>query len=496
MLSAYTATGDPNGGNPYLLPVFAAIAIGGAPLSGSSGGVVGSMIGAATLSLLQKVLFSLNILFYYTSIAQGLLMILAVLASASFERAAHGRARVRAVTQLRPDETTEASWSSFITVAGRRKAGSGRLAELWFDGENSTILVLFLLSILLILASQWISPDFASWNQAKTILILSSFVVLVGFGQQMVILVGGIDLAIASVMTLGGILTFSWVGASSDAILWGAPLVLIATAAVGLLNGIGVTVLRIPPFIMTLAMGMIVHGTVLGITNGTPRGQASATLLALFTANWFGLPPVIYLMIAWVALGLILQLRTPFGRWVYAIGASPSAAYIAGLPVRLATILCYTISGAAAGLAGILMAGYSGGATLTLGDSYLFPSIAAAVIGGTSILGGRGNFLGVVCGAVLLTTLSTIITALGIAQGWRIAVEGTMIMLALLMLSDRFYVWIERLYLKLDFAPLDPVKAASEKKGERLQAVTIATRRRLPQLRGAGGRRRGSGGAG
>lgn len=314
------------------------------------------------------------------------------------------------------------------------------------SGEDWTAVTLFAITILLIFASRWISPSFGGWNQVMAIIVLSSFVIVVAFGQQMVILIGGLDLSVASVMTLGGILTFSWVGGSPMALVWGLPAVLLLTGLVGTVNGIGVALLRIPSFIMTLAMGIIVYGAALGITGGAPRGQASPLLSSLFTSSVLGVPPVIHLMIVITVLGSLLQRRTAFGRRVFALGTNPDAAYIAGLPVRVVTILCYTISGAAAGFAGILMVGFSAGATLTMGQSYLVPSIAAVVIGGTSILGGRGHYPGVVGGAVLLTTFSTIITALGIAEGWRTVIYGTVILLALLLLQEQLYVWVRRRY--------------------------------------------------
>jgi ribose transport system permease protein len=196
---------------------------------------------------------------------------------------------------------------------------------------------------------------------------------------------------------------------------------------------------------MTLAMGIIVYGATLGITGGTPRGQASPLLSALFTGGVLGVPPVIYLMIVLTVLGSLLQLGTGFGRRLYAVGTNPAAAYIAGLPVRRLTLFAYAISGASAGLAGILMMGYAGGATLTMGQSYLLPSIAAVVVGGTSILGGSGLYLGAVGGALLLTTFSTVISSLGIAEGWRTVIYGLVILLALLLLREELYLWVGRL---------------------------------------------------
>ena len=327
-------------------------------------------------------------------------------------------------------------------MSGQDRRAGGRRG---ISGDVWNALALFGLTALLILGSRWISPGFGGWSQAKAILVLSSFVVVVAFGQQLVILTGGLDLSIASVMTMGGVLAFTFIGASSPALLWGVPGVLLLTAAIGALNGIGVVWLRVPPFIMTLAMGIIVYGATLGLTGGTPRGQPSPLLLALFTADLAGVPLVIYLISVLAVLGTLLQRGTGFGRRLYAVGTNPAAAHIAGLPVRRITMMTYVISGASAGLAGVLMVGYAGGATLTMGQSYQLPSIAAVVVGGTSILGGSGLYLGAVGGALLLTTFSTVIASIGIAEGWRTVIYGIVILLALLLLREELYVWVGRL---------------------------------------------------
>ena len=328
-------------------------------------------------------------------------------------------------------------------------------------GDGWTALALFGLTAALILGSRWISPHFGGWTEAKAILVLSCFVTVAAFGQQMVILTGGLDLSIASVMTMGGVLAFSWIGDSPVAVAWGTPAIVLLCGLIGALNGAGVVLLRVPPFIMTLAMGIIVYSATLGITGGTPRGQASPTLSALFTSSLFGVPPVIYLMAAITILGSLLQLGTGFGRRLYAVGTNPAAAYIAGLPVRWLTFLTYAISGASAGFAGILMVGYAGGATLTMGQGYQLPSIAAVVVGDTSILGGRGLYLGAVGGALLLTTFSTVISSLGIAEGWRTVIYGLVMLLALLVLRAEIYLWAGRLVARPDPARLPRGRAGN-----------------------------------
>ena len=302
--------------------------------------------------------------------------------------------------------------------------------------DEKTALALLALTIVLILASGWISPSLGSWSQVRATLVLSTFVMLVGFGQQTVMLTGGLDLSVPSMVTLGAVALFSWVGPDPAALVVGVPAVLALCAAIGAVNGLFVALLRVPPFIMTLAMGMIVSSALLGLTGGSPRGEAAPAIVALFAGNWFGVAPVVYLMALFTALAVVWQRRTAFGRMVYAIGTSPGAAHIAGLPVARVTVLCYAVSGSAAGAAGMLYVGFSGGATLETGQDILIPSIAAVVVGGTSIIGGRGSYLGVVGGALLLTTLSIMITALGVGAGWRAVIYGSVILVALLTLQE------------------------------------------------------------
>ena len=319
----------------------------------------------------------------------------------------------------------------------RATVGRRRLA--WLDRDVRTALLLFAVSIVLIMASRVLGPSFGSLEQSKAILIISSFVMVVAFGQQMVILIGGLDLSVASMVTLGGVLAFNWIGSSNLAVFWGVPAIVIIAGAIGAGSGIGVSLLRIPPFIMTLAMGIILYGVTLGFTQGAPSGASSPFLSALFTPTVVGVP-MLYLMVVGTVAGCLFQTRTTFGRRLYALGTNPTAAYVAALPVHRLTITTYAISGASAGITGILLDGYVNGVTLMMGQSYLLPSIASVVIGGTSIVGGRGIYLGAVAGAILLTTLSTIVSSLGIAEGWRTIIYGAVIFVALFLLRDDFQI--------------------------------------------------------
>ena len=148
-----------------------------------------------------------------------------------------------------------------------------------------------------------------------------------------------------------------------------------------------------------------------------------------------GIPIPLFLIALFLVAAVLLQNRTAAGRNLYAIGSNPTAAKIVGLPIGALTVLVYAISGLCAGIAGVLLAGYSSSATLDMGDSFLMPTIAAVVIGGARVTGGRGIYLGTFASAIFLSALATVITVLSLSQGWRNIIQGGMIVIALLLQS-------------------------------------------------------------
>jgi ribose transport system permease protein len=302
----------------------------------------------------------------------------------------------------------------------------------------STVLV-YALCVLLFAGSHLISPHLGSWSHVQTVMVLASFLVVLSFGQGLVILTGGLDLSLPALITLGGVLAASFTapgGVDGWAIL---PVVICLCAAIGFLTALGVVWLKVPPFIMTMATSIIIASAALGMTKGTPRGTSPDALLWLMKSHVFGVPlPVIFLLF-FVGAGWLIQSRSTLGRYLHAVGTNAEAARIAGLPVFPALVAPYVISAACAGFVGMMLVGYSNGATLRMGDSYMLPSIAAVVIGGSSILGGSGSFLGTVGGAILLTTLGTIISAIGMQIGVRTIIEGTIILAALLLLREEVF---------------------------------------------------------
>lgn len=324
----------------------------------------------------------------------------------------------------------------------RFDAASDERGNRKIDREVVNALVVFGLSVVLILCSRFISPALGSWDQVLTVLILASFLVFLSFGQGLVILIGGLDLSIPALITLGGVLTTTWVGTGDAGVWYMLPAILVICALVGAVSGAGIIWLNVPPFIMTMATSIIVASVALGYTSGTPRGGSPSVLVWLMKEWFLGVPVVIYFTFAFILFGWLLQGFTAMGRRLYALGTNRDAARIAGVNVNRLELAPYAISAACAGFVGMMLVGYSNGATLRMGDSYMLPSIAAVVIGGSSILGGSGTFIGTVGGAILLTTLGTVISAIGLSAGWRTVIEGGIIVVALLVLRGELFTQV------------------------------------------------------
>jgi ribose transport system permease protein len=323
-------------------------------------------------------------------------------------------------------------------VRGVDRRGSAKLQR-----ETVSAIAVFGVCVIALLLSRLINAEFGSLHQMQTILTLASFLIVVSFGQGLTVLIGGLDLSIPSVITLGGVMTAAWMSTlSPQGVWWQLPAVLLLCAAVGAFNGLGITLLRVPPFIMTLASGIIVYSICLGVTGGSPGGVAPAALVTLMGGRVGGMPLVNIFVVLFCVAAAFAQAKTSFGQRLYAIGSNPLAARIAGIRINAITIVTYAASSALAGVAGMMLVGYSNGATLRMGDGYLLPSIAAVVIGGSSIMGGRGTFIGTIGGAILLTIFDMVITSLGLAQGWRIMISGGLILAAILLQHEGALDWV------------------------------------------------------
>ncbi len=297
--------------------------------------------------------------------------------------------------------------------------------------------------VLFVLVSLY-SPGFANPANVGTLIIGASFIGIVAIGQTMVIIGGGIDLSVPWTLTGAGMFVTSLSRSDDTALLWAVPLCLAFGAFVGTVNGVGIARLGIPPIVMTLSMNVVLQGLLLVVTRGFPPPPAAPALQWIGSGRIGVVPVMLFVWIALGALALVVERMTAFGRHLYAMGSDRTVATLSGVPVARTTIVAYAISGTTAALAGILFAGNAKQSYLGMGDPFLFTSIAAVAIGGASILGGTGSYLGTIAGALLLTVLTGLLPILRLDQGALRVVYGVVILAAVALAAPQVQALLGR----------------------------------------------------
>ncbi len=442
-VSAQTGSGDPLVGGPMLLQMFASIVVGGTLLGGGRGGPVGTIFGAYVLMLVVNILLVMNVPAFYSSVVEGSILIVAVL-GASINRAsvlattlrtiAHRLAARRqgrlpyqlALTERRlslPAPVPTYTRASFLV---RR------------TDDLRTIVPAFACFVLVLVATQLVLGNaLFSWTYYNSLIVLGSFLAILALGQGTVILTGGLDLSLPWTISFCGILCAGLLKGSDAATVYAVPLALLVGTAVGLVNGLGIVALGISPIVMTLAMNGILQGAALVFSGGTPDGFSSPGLRWLMTGQLAGITPVVFLMVLFVIAAATLLGRTVFGRRVYALGNGARAAQLSGLPVGATIVKVYMLSGFCAALVGCLLSGFSGQASLGMGDEYLLPSIAVVVVGGALITGGRGRYIGMIGGVLLLTALQTLLAGTTLPYATRAILYGAVVLFAVVTLREK-----------------------------------------------------------
>jgi len=309
------------------------------------------------------------------------------------------------------------------------------------QGANriSPPLLALMLAIALFFLGELVADGFVNFNQATNIVRLAAFLGIIAAGQTLVIISGGegIDLSVGAIVTLGAILTFRLTEGRAELIVPVLALVLLVGLLIGLVNGIGIVFLRIPPLVMTLAMAGVVQGLILLVTRGQLEGETPEIMSQLISRPLiFDLPGVVFL---WPLLGVgmwLLLERTPYGKMLFAVGINRMTAKLSGINVPLVVMLTYGLSGLLAALGGFVLLGFTEQVFLNLGDRYLFPSIAAVVIGGTLLSGGKGSYWGTMSGALVLQLINSLLQAAGLPQAAQLIILGT-VLLVLISLYGR-----------------------------------------------------------
>jgi ribose/xylose/arabinose/galactoside ABC-type transport system permease subunit len=278
-----------------------------------------------------------------------------------------------------------------------------------------------------------ISPVFFTTRNISTLLKQAASLGIVSVGQTLTILTGGIDLSVASVMALMSVVSASLMEGQDSLFPSVALYCLAIAAAIGLVNGLLVTKLKIPAFIATLGMILVVQGIRFVYTGGSPRGSIPPVLRFIGGGMVGPVPAAVILWVVIVAVFVILMRRTTFGREMYAVGGNRSAAHLSGVNVNGIIIAAYTLCSTLAGVAGLVFTGYNGFADNWVGRGFELNSIAAVVVGGTLFEGGRGGVVGTVAGVLIITILFNLVLLLGLDEEYQRIVKGVAIILAVAM---------------------------------------------------------------
>ena len=317
---------------------------------------------------------------------------------------------------------------------------AARAALLLLRGRTLVVLVL------LVIIFSFISSDYLSQSNLLLMTKHVSINAILAIGVTFVILTGGIDLSVGSIaglssMISGGLLYegLAWFGGGKVFFSAGAVILIgIAVgAAIGALNGVIITRFKVAPFIATLGMLYIARGFASLRSNGGTYPDLSGTSARGNTGfgiigvnSWLGVPVAVWIMVAVAAAAIVVTTRTAFGRRVFAVGGNERAAVLSGIRTNRIKIAVYVISGACAALAGLLLTSELGAAYPDTATTYELNAIAAAVLGGTALAGGRGTIIGTVMGAFVIGFLSDGLVLVGVSTFWQSVVKGAVIILA------------------------------------------------------------------
>jgi ribose transport system permease protein len=278
------------------------------------------------------------------------------------------------------------------------------------------LIIAFLLIVLLFVFGEIVLETFFSVGQILLTVKLAAFIALFGLCQMVVIASGGsgLDLSVGYMATITAVFTAAIMdGQNSN--LWLAILVAVGLGmAVGLVNGVLTAYVKLPPLVVTLAMANILQGIINAYTAGKNITGRPSPVLQIIAAKSTGMfPNVLFILLIITPIVMIVMYKTRWGLKLFGSGANETAAYLSGVNVKMVRCTAFIISGTLASLMGLLLIGNMGIAFKDMGSNYVMPSIAAVVVGGVSLTGGEGNYLGVLLGAIFLQTLTNLLVALG-----------------------------------------------------------------------------------
>ena len=300
---------------------------------------------------------------------------------------------------------------------------------------DRSVFILAAAIVVLLVGGSFVQPEFLTVHYLLQQLHVATFLGIVATGAMVVILLGHIDLSVPWVLTVSAMMATSISSIGGWASAFAIPSGLAVGVFIGALNGLMVAYMRVPSMIITLSINAVLLGLAVLYTGGfAPQTKASEVMLLLGQQRSLaGIPNMLYVWIVVGGAAVFLLRKTPLGRHIYAIGNRERATYLSGVNTRLVLIICFIIAGFCSALGGVMIAGYVNQSYQAMGDPYLLPAIAAVVLGGTNILGGRGTYLGTIGGVLVITLLQSMLSVMQMQESGRQIIYGLVIIAMLLV---------------------------------------------------------------
>ena len=322
-------------------------------------------------------------------------------------------------------------------MAASLPSEAGFSVRRWFNNlereQRNVVIAYLMILVLIVLGTLLVTPNFASPTFLIQQLRQASFLGIIAAGQMAVILTGNIDLSVSWTLNLAAVLATSVAAGQNEHMAEGVAVGLGVGAIVGLVNGVGVAYFRIPSMVLTLGINALLKGVIVVYNGSAPQFEQAPPLLSwIATEILGGIIPVVALF--WVVISIMNYVvfnRSTLGRKTYAVGNNEVASYLSGVRTRRVLIGVFVLSGVMNALAGLLIAGNAGRSFNEMGEPFLLPAIAAVVVGGTSILGGSGKYLGTVAGVILIRLLDSALNIVQVPPAMRDITFGLVILMML-----------------------------------------------------------------
>ena len=286
----------------------------------------------------------------------------------------------------------------------------------------------------LVIVLSILSPAFMTPHNLMNVVKQMSVTGILGIGMTFVLILGGIDLSVGSIVALASVCA-AYLAKDSLGLPLIVPILvpLVVGLAAGAINGIGIAYIGISPFIMTLAMMSVLRGVAQVLSNGTPIFGLSSQFNSIANGFIFGIPNLVYFLLIILVIGIFVLRKTVFGKWVYAIGGNEASARLSGIDTRRIKTMVYMICGLLAGVCGVLMASRITSGSPIIGVGYELNAISAAVIGGVSMSGGTGDLLGTLIGALIMGVIQNGLDILGVSTFYQQIIQGLIIIVAVFL---------------------------------------------------------------